>query len=302
MSSLKTDINEEWKVSLQSNLVTCFNGTEQEKEEVLEAIGYCYMCCAPASLYKYYSDKKENLDAVKNNKMWYSAPHNFNDVFDCDIVIDENAVFESALELLPGGKTVRKGSRMWKDIKKTVSAEVKNLRVEFDKLRKSTGISCLSELDNSLLMWAHYANNHCGICVEYELIKINEELGFTTVPIIYSDNRMSFSSIDPKMIDEDTTRIFIESLTTKSTEWCYEKEWRIIQDDVACGDKWDDEKRGALLEMISPSSITMGCMIKPEFEQEVYRYCNNSKINLFKMQKDKSRYILNKYAVLNFDE
>lgn len=70
----------------------------------------------------------------------------------------------------------------------------------YDILKSRMGISCLSESDDSLLMWAHYANNHCGICVEYELLEINRQLGFSPVPIIYSDDRVSVHTLDPNTL------------------------------------------------------------------------------------------------------
>ena len=57
----------------------------------------------------------------------------------------------------------------------------------FEETKQVTGISCLSESDSSLLMWAHYANNHKGMCVEYELLQISEQLKFSPIPVIYTD-------------------------------------------------------------------------------------------------------------------
>lgn len=151
-------------------------------------------------------------------------------------------------------------------------------------------------------MWAHYANNHCGICVEYELLEINRQLGFSPVPIIYSDDRVCVHTLDPNTLEKDIQGIFIESLTSKSPEWSYEKEWRIIRDDGACGNKWDAEKKGALLEMIRPSSIILGCMAKPEFEKAVREHCEECRINLYTMKKDKGRYRLEKVPVILFDD
>lgn len=100
-----------------------------------------------------------------------------------------------------------------------------------------------NDLYDSLLMWAHYANNHRGMCVEYELMEINKQLGFSPVPVIYSDRKVKFNSINQDAVETDTTRNFIESLTSKSPEWSFEKEWRIIRDDGACGKNWDIEKK-----------------------------------------------------------
>lgn len=187
-------------------------------------IGKYYLCSAPASLYKYYSDTDLNLETVKANKMWYSSPCNFNDVFDCDISIDEKEIFNCVLKMFPNKKPIRPGSPAWRELRGTMQQQLKVLKADFGALRETTGISCLSESDESLLMWAHYANNHCGMCVEYDLMEINKQLGFTPVPIIYSDDRVCFRSLQTETVEKDSMGIFIQSITTKSSEWSYEKE------------------------------------------------------------------------------
>ena len=144
--------------------------------------------------------------------------------------------------------------------------------------------------------------NHSGMCVEYDLLEINKQLGFSPVPVIYSNDRASFNSIHEATIDADTTGGLIESLTSKSLEWGYEKEWRIIRDDGTCGDKWYSENKGALLDMIRPNSIILGCMVKPDYEKAVLEYCEANRINLYKMEKSKDQYRLEKVPVLQFEE
>lgn len=293
---------DEWKFSLRSEVLAAITGNQAEQTRAYAEVGYYYQCCAPASLYKYYPDTELHLNSVKNNQMWYSAPCNFNDVFDCDISIDDQKVFDEALKLFPDKRGIRPGSKMWKDIRIEMKQHLKGLRTEFDSLKDTTGVTCLSESEDSLLMWAHYANNHRGICVEYNLLEINSVLGFTAIPVIYSGERTCFNFFNIQSIEKDTLQLFIRSLTSKSPEWRYEKEWRIIRDQGACGDKWDVNKKGALLETIKPSSVILGCAAKPEFEQEVTDYCNASRINLYKMEKDMIQYQLNKKAILEFNK
>ena len=290
--------NEDWKITLRTDLIAGINGIDEP--EVAEEVGYYYMCYAPTYLYKYYRDNSLNWDAVRNNKMWYSAPNNFNDVFDCDIFVDEKSLFNSILQMVPDKRGVRPGSPMWRQLKQTLNQEIVSLKSTFHEMKSTTGISCLSETCDSLLMWAHYANNHRGICVEYELLEINKQLGFSPVPIVYSDERSVFQNLNPDTLDYDVTEVFIKSLTSKSPEWSYEKEWRIIQDNTACGSKWDSANKGALINMITPSSIILGCMVNQDYEKSIYEYCKNNKINLFKMEKDKDFYRLNKVGVLEF--
>ena len=299
MDLQKTYDENDWKKELLAKMIIGITGSSIEKTRVYDEIGYFYQCYAPASLYKYYSDTKLNFETIKNNSMWYSAPCNFNDIFDCNISIDDEKIFNNALNLFPDKRGVRTGSPMWKKLKEEINRGLYMLETQFNELRNTTGISCFSEREDSLLMWAHYGNNHRGICVEYNLLNINKELGFTAVPIIYSNDRTCFDSIE-SYGEKDIWKFFIESLTSKSMEWNYEKEWRIIRDQVACGSQWDVNKKGALLKMIRPDSIILGCATNLEFEKEIMRYCDDNKIKLYKMKKDQYEYKLNKIPILKF--
>ena len=97
-------------------------------------------------------------------------------------------------------------------------------------------------------------------------------------------------------------KTFTECLTSKSPEWQYEKEWRIIRDDKVCGDRWNNDKNGALLDMIKPRSIILGCMANKELEKRAKAYCEDNQVNLFKMVKDEKLFKLNKYGILIFDD
>lgn len=302
MNNYNEDKNFEWKKELRTDLIKALTGTSLEKFKAFEQIGYYYTCCAPTYLYKYYCDSAQNLESVINNKLWYSAPCNFNDVFDSDIIVDKKEILDTALRMSPDKREIRVGSPMWKNLQQIINKKIGSLQSTFDDLKAKTGISCFSEADNSLLMWAHYANNHCGMCIEYELIEINKKLGFSPVPIVYSNEKVHFRLINLNTIEAESLIVFLESLTTKSPEWSYENEWRIIRDDGACGDRWDRKNHGALLDMICPHSIILGCMAKPEFEMSVRKYCENNRINLYKMEKNKYLYCLEKIPILQFDD
>jgi len=80
---------------------------------------------------------------------------------------------------------------------------------------KSIGIICFSDNWNSPVQWAHYADNHQGICLGFDI----------------SDNRLS----KVKYVDErltlpiDMTEIEMrEFLSTKFSHWSYENEYRIF--------------------------------------------------------------------------
>ena len=214
--------------------------------------------------------------------------------------IDEKEIFNSVLQMVPDKRGIRTGSPIWKQLKGTVNQKIREFQAEFEELRTKMGIACLSEAYDSLLMWAHYANDHRGMCVEYELLEFNRQLGFSPVPVVYSDERVSIHTIET--LERDIQGLFVESLTSKSPEWSYEKEWRIIRDDGACGDKWEAKKNGALLAAVRPKSVTLGCMAKPEFEKLVKAYCEENQINLFRMERDKTLYRLLRIPVVQVED
>ncbi|MBQ5967983.1 MAG: DUF2971 domain-containing protein [Clostridiales bacterium] len=286
-----------WKADLRSALLDSL----VNKHDANSKIGYYYMCCAPRFLYKYYNDAPEKLETVKAGKMWYSAPTKFNDVFDCDLTLDDKGIFNSAINMIPNMRGVIPGSQMWYQIKKLTDKGIRDMNCKITELREAIGISCLSESFDSLLMWAHYANNHHGMCVEYELLSINKQLGFSPVPVVYSQNRIRIDSISPDSEQKDAKKSFFMCLTSKSPEWLYEQEWRIIRDQTACGNKWSSEKRGALLDMIKPRSIILGCMASVELERKAREYCEECSINLYKMEKSPTSYQLIKTPILEFN-
>ena len=127
---------DEWKIALRSEILAAMTGTPDEKEHAYAEVGYYYKCYAPASLYKYYPDSELYWNSVKNDQMWYSAPCNFNDVFDCDVSIGTQKVFNESLKLCPDKRGIRPGSQMWKELRSTINRQLRALQTTFDELRR----------------------------------------------------------------------------------------------------------------------------------------------------------------------
>ncbi|EPU3916920.1 DUF2971 domain-containing protein [Aeromonas hydrophila] len=115
------------------------------------------------------------------------------------------------------------------------------------------GIVSLSETPRNLLMWAHYADEHKGICIGYKPDFLSS--------VVYADENGNYKNTTPLKVNYDTMRPkvipFNESQTNinkiydrlkkqlliKSDEWIYEKEHRCIVP-ISCADylKYDHEK------------------------------------------------------------
>ena len=107
-------------------------------------------------------------------------------------------------------------------------------------------VSCFTESPYSMLMWAHYADNHRGFCIEYEIPPYTEpyiKLYHNLMPVIYSDVRISVldqcvrSLQMPKLTSDVLWDIFKYGLLMKSVVWKYQNEWRLISfDDMLSSD------------------------------------------------------------------
>lgn len=54
--------------------------------------------------------------------------------------------------------------------------------------------------------------------------------------------------------------------------------------------------------MIRPTSITLGCRAESDFEKSVREYCETEKVTLYKMEKNKEKYQLDKKVLMKFSE
>ena len=90
------------------------------------------------------------------------------------------------------------------------------------EINEEIGIFSLSENNSNILMWSHYADSHKGYCIGLDyniLLKIAKTMG----SVKYSD-KFPKLSLFPKSPVDDFMQLFI----TKSEDWAYEKEVRII--------------------------------------------------------------------------
>lgn len=290
---------ETWKKEVCGIYTKVLSGTATPEE--IERVGYVYQRYAPQMIYKYFSDNDFCMNTIANDKMWYSSPACFNDVFDADFAIDDVRIKQTLLDLIKENSDIRENSPAWVNICSEINNAAVHLRTKLSKLRLNIGVSCFSESDSSLLMWAHYAHNHKGLCVEYELLEFNNQLMFSPAPVVYCEKRPCIG--DLKLENSDSLSSFgflLDNLLTKSPEWSYEREWRIIRDSGASGDEWDGEKNGALLPSIKPHAVIIGCDASDGFSEKVTEICRKRKITLYRMEKDAVKYKLNRKLVLSF--
>ena len=124
------------------------------------------------------------LQHIKEQTLWLASPSTFNDPFDCVVNIDyNNEVYQIAKEIVPYmmGEELAK-EFLDSDVAKSGLEKIsvnfeKKLQEDCNELERRIYATCFSEPNNlySLRMWGHYANNHHGVCVEYNFNTVTDQ-------------------------------------------------------------------------------------------------------------------------------
>jgi hypothetical protein len=189
----------------------------------------------PLILYKYRDWENENHKRILTEKeLFFSASKNFNDPFDTMIPLiykeedltDENILrklYEVGKETFPELSDMElytKCTERFFEIKENGFFEVED--PEREENNNLFGILSLTCLNDNLLMWAHYANSHKGFCIGFNIEKLKSLEEGIVVEVIY-DNKMPIMPLFNDIKD------YIKLLITKSLDWKYEKEYRILK-------------------------------------------------------------------------
>lgn len=78
---------------------------------------------------------------------------------------------------------------------------------------------------DSLLMWSHYASNHTGFCLEYQLTDLTQHLfPMQLYPIHYTNEIFDMNASTKSRLNIYSMAILAS--ISKHIDWQYEHEWR----------------------------------------------------------------------------
>jgi hypothetical protein len=174
--------------------------------------------------------------SINNNELFFAAPDDLNDPYDCQIALDMSGTdleWRTHLKNSLKQAASRSGRRTsFMDRHRAASKLILDKRHigldggEFRKVTNSFGIACFSGLIDNQLMWSHYADNHRGICLMYMPSRDPSGLLSAFHEVHYSNEYPKIRLVDLPKIGPSV----VESLLlTKSKEWQYEFEYRIIK-------------------------------------------------------------------------
>ncbi len=151
---------------------------------------------------------------------------------------------------------------------------------------KEDRMFCVTEKHDNLLMWAHYADEHKGAVVKFKCIPEKETALCVALPVKYSD-KVPMLTPEQMFQNNDTIikLILNELLLTKSTDWAYEKEWRVILLEQCSGQDYD--LRGILEDEIE--AVYLGCRIEEKDKKEIVDIVKTKRKNVKLFQAHKSK-------------
>lgn len=270
---------------------------------------------APNRMYKYRSCCKDHISAFENDQLWLSTSDLFNDPFDTLIQFDKVELIR-VLDALSNPDVLAASIQYYADggqipnqVTRVVDAKeiarMRELAREKDSyegakdldeqkkinlqlmmalcvnslpqiVQRFSTVACLSERIDSILMWSHYADNHKGFALGYDLrpFLLPNEQGLGLFPVVYDEKRYDanefiiclFCSLFQIPAANPDLMNSVKLLLYKSLDWEYEREWRLIKSNNA--DLFNGKAEPIVFK---PNSIYYGCRISDSDRERLHR-------------------------------
>ena len=119
------------------------------------------------------------------------------------------------------------------------------LKVFREHWTQRLGFISFSDNWESPLMWAHYADNHSGVCLGFDILEEDK-----IQKMVYEPNRLRGLFDIAKPNDGANLEALRKVLTTKYKQWEYENEWRVLANLDDC-----DAKTGLYYVDLGPNVV-----------------------------------------------
>lgn len=257
----------------------------------------------PNSLFKYTS-MKHVKSILLDDLMYLPRVYELNDPYEGELLYDSEKIKKTYrkqnLEYL-------KSELLKNDSFRAMDSETLDLILEtiidarapnsIEQLKEyiEDGVSvlCFSKTNKINSLWAHYADNHRGICIEYNIQKSNIQfIKDYCFKIEYVELSDATNEIKNYFVDNYVDlNLMIKPLLKKSKDWSYEEEWRIILHDHFLSQNHNNYYSNKhYMRFIKPEAVYMGFEISDNDKKLVKDICKIRDIDLFKAKKDSNNY------------
>ncbi|BBQ03591.1 hypothetical protein BSFA1_87190 (plasmid) [Burkholderia sp. SFA1] len=267
----------------------------------------------PPRLFKYRSISDHSLKNLSDDTVWLADPRTFNDPYDCHHFINFSRLADKLLREMP--PALRREfpadviEQVENAIAKSLDADAAVMAVMFKDEDPATAqalshdfrgvltsqfakmgteaafamkdgfkVCSFSERSDSTLMWAHYANYHSGFCIEYDIssLPFRHPLALNMYPVIYREK--PFDATESFIRYQERNRLHLNmAALVKSTDWSYEKEWRLVFSNGVLATPGP-------FKMPKPKAVYLGSHIGENHATDVLQICTDKGIPVYKMQ------------------
>jgi len=248
----------------------------------------------PNIIYKYRNWKDEfQKNVLLKNELYLTSPKYFNDPFDCRIStnylsLDNQEKKEKYAKgfidrhknfMIKNNKNLQKEFQfLLKDLENISEFQKKyEEEILYPNQDKFYGILSMSRNWNIQLLWAHYADNHSGVCYGFNEEKIRNSNLFGKGGLVKYFPVDKFPFIDPNNEDY-IEKAFIET-HSKSIDWTYEEEYRLTK--LFFPNEPSDDDRIKSIPNDFFSDITLGIMIPKSHKEEIIEIAKEKNIKVY---------------------
>jgi hypothetical protein len=248
-----------------------------------------YAVSAPPVLYKYFAPVSYVENVIHGRGIQFTTPARFNDPFECrhravypgtrqQLIAYFERVGERVMPTTSKRERKAYAVRMTDRIQRG-QAVLPHEFASFEQITASWGILCLTAHRHSLLMWAHYAREHTGICIGFDT---DVDMFTVAMPVFYLDDIPEANYFDRSNV----SKIADAAIFTKATCWAYENEWRLFKRTLSGPEKAEEtirqpseELRRIFADQDGPGlysfnkaaivEVVLGVRTSPEYEASV---------------------------------
>ena len=167
------------------------------------------------------------LAMLKQPSIRFTQPSALNDPYECHLTLDRGALLAHYREARRKSEPAISVERLNEALTFAEDQLVIDALLHYRERRNNLGVVSLSEDPLQLLMWAHYGDEHRGAVVEIDW----------THPSLLPGSEGGDRYSDIRKVDYTKKKIFgiplpstiVDVLSTKSTDWSYEREWRLVR-------------------------------------------------------------------------
>ena len=245
----------------------------------------------PETVYKYRDwDNENHKKIITSQELFFPSFESLNDTFDGKLpfMFDNSGIDKKTYK-----KELRKNNPFEYNnlTKNKIDEKYRNfqsgkdwksmLKYHIEFVNSIYGVMSLSESATITPMWAHYGNNHSGIAIGFNLFELHKIVQGTISRIKYTEEPVKIPFGNTEDIYSYQNLFF-----TKSPEWSYEKEIRIL--------KTHFSNKKIQLNKNTISEIVFGMNAEAKNIEEIKSITNKNfeNVTFFKVYKNNKKSVL----------